>query len=105
MEVRKIVALANAGFTAEQINSIAEAVGDTAEVPVQQEATAPVEVAATPEANQPLNGGESVLAAMGAIMGRLDRLTSAIHAGNIAATAQPPAETPESIIAGMLTNK
>ena len=87
MKATDIIALATAGYTAEQIAVIAKA---AKEQPVQQ----PVQQPAQQPAQQPDGYAD--------LMGRLDALTTQIQQSAILNSAQPREETADDILANII---
>ena len=111
MKASEIIALATAGYTAEQIAVIAKAakgqpaqqpaqqpVQQPAQQPEQQPAQQPVQQPAQQPAQQPVQqpGGYADL------MGKLDALTTQIQQSAILNSAQPREESADDILANII---
>ena len=91
MKASEIIALATAGYTAEQIAVIAKA---AKEQPAQQPAQQPVQQPAQQPAPQPDGYAD--------LMGKLDALTTQIQQSAILNSAQPREESADDILANII---
>ena len=91
MKATDIIALATAGYTAEQIAVIAKA---AKEHPVQQPVQQPVQRPVQQPVQQPDGYAD--------LMGRLDALTTQIQQSAILHSAQPPEDTTDDILANII---
>ena len=91
MKASEIIALATAGYTAEQIAVIAKA---AKEQPVQQQVQKPVQQQVQQQAQQPDGYAD--------LMGKLDALTTQIQQSAILNSAQPKEESADDILANII---
>ena len=91
MKASEIIALATAGYTAEQIAVIAKA---AKEQPAQQPAQQPTQQPAQQPVQQPDGYAD--------LMGKLDALTTQIQQSAILNSAQPREESADDILANII---
>ena len=95
MKASEIIALATAGYTAEQIAVIAKAAKEQpAPQPVQQPAPQPAQQPAPQPVQQPAGYVD--------LMGKLDALTTQIQQSAILNSAQPREESADDILANII---
>ena len=103
MKASEIIALATAGYTAEQIAVIAKAAKEQpaqqpAQQPEQQPAQQPVQQPAQQPVQQPVQQPDGYAD----LMGKLDALTTQIQQSAILNSAQPREETVDDILANII---
>ena len=99
MKANEIIALATAGYTAEQIAVIAKA---AKEQPAQQPAQQPAPQPAQQPAQQPVQQPVQQPAGYADLMGKLDALTTQIQQSAILNSAQPREESADDILANII---
>ena len=95
MKASEIIALATAGYTAEQIAVIAKA---AKEQPVQQPTQQPVQQPTQQQVQQPAQQPDGYAD----LMGKLDALTTQIQQSAILNSAQPREESADDILANII---
>ena len=99
MKASEIIALATAGYTAEQIAVIAKAAKEQpAQQPAQQPEQQPVQQPAQQPAQQPVQQPDGYAD----LMGKLDALTTQIQQSAILNSAQPREESADDILANII---
>ena len=99
MKASEIIALATAGYTAEQIAVIAKA---AKEQPVQQPAPQPAPQPVQQPAPQPVQQPAPQPDGYADLMSRLDALTTQIQQSAILNSAQPKEESADDILANII---
>ena len=99
MKASEIIALATAGYTAEQIAVIAKA---AKEQPAQQPAQQPTQQPAQQPAQQPVQQPVQQPDGYADLMGKLDSLTTQIQQSAILNSAQPREESADDILANII---
>ena len=99
MKASEIIALATAGYTAEQIAVIAKAAkGQPAQQPAQQPVQQPAQQPEQQPAQQPVQQPDGYAD----LMGKLDALTTQIQQSAILNSAQPREESADDILANII---
>lgn len=101
MTINDIIALAHAGFTADQISRLA-AVPAVPPAPTPAPTPAPVVPPAPPAPPAPLTPDTQVQDFMAAINGGFDRMLTAMQQQAITQAQQPPEETVGDILASII---
>ena len=102
MKASEIIALATAGYTAEQIAVIAKAAKEQpSQQPAQQPAQQPVQQPVKP-AQQPAQQPVQQPDGYADLMGKLDALTTQIQQSAILNSAQPREESADDILANII---
>lgn len=101
MTINDIIALAHAGFTADQISRLA-AIPATQPAPAPAPAPAPVVPPAPPAPPAPPVPDTQVQDFMAAINGGFDRMLTAMQQQAITQAQQPPEETVGDILASII---
>lgn len=106
MNVNDIIALAHAGFTAQQISAIAQAVSAAptpASAPALAPASAPAPAApAAPAPAAPEAPAPQQLDFFNQLLGKIDGLTTTMQANAIANSQQPAQPTEQDILAEII---
>lgn len=108
MNFNDILALAKAGFTAEQIAAMyaAPATAPATNTPAESAVPAvPVATAPPTPASAPVATVQHEADPFAAIMREMASIKSAMQSGAILSTSQPPAESVESILASIINPK
>ena len=104
MDIKDIIALANAGFTAQQIATMATTAPAPAPVPAPAPAPAPAPVPAPAPAPAPVPAPAPAPVPVDPIMEQLKALTTAVQTNAIINSQLPitQPETPEDILASII---
>ena len=105
MTYKDIIALANAGYTADQIGQLARVEQmEPAAAPVPQPAAAPVQQPTAAPVQQPAAAPVQP-ADYSTIMAELLGIKQAVQAGNLQQAQQPAVMTPDAILANIIAPK